>query len=77
MRLIIKGNRFQAAKAAADRGIGFAFIAERYDGRTIGEANLSATKANEWLCETGIAEVVPGLGYPVGSLLYWSEPSAK
>jgi hypothetical protein len=52
LSLIIKGNRFQAARAAADRGVALAFARETRWNETIGTAPNSAyDKVVEWFGE--------------------------
>jgi hypothetical protein len=53
LRLTIRGGRFVAARAAADRGIGLAFVRETPAGETIGlagECHLAAVQL--WIAET-------------------------
>lgn len=69
--LIVKGDRFQAARAAADRGIPLAFSHEVRDSGpclTVGRSSASVDALNRWVCEA--PHSAP---FPVGSLLYWSE----
>jgi hypothetical protein len=69
MTIIVKGNRHAAARAAADRGIPFAFLRE-VDGWTVGDAgdaHLDAVAA--WLAEPG--ETAPGIGYRDGTCLHY------
>jgi hypothetical protein len=74
-RLIIKGNKYQAAKAAADRGLGFAFQNEvthlASNGDSLGVETVGLTEAletvlNAWFLEDATAP------YPVGTLLLWT-----
>ena len=70
-RLIVKGNRFQAAAAAAARGVPFVFRRES-DARevyadTSGATNADLNTLNRWFCEP--PNMPP---FPVGSLLcFW------
>lgn len=64
--LIVKGDRFQAAKASADRGIPFVFE-EEMKGQTVGLSKASENVLNEWL-----SELPHGPPFPVGALLYWN-----
>lgn len=62
-RLIVKGNRFEAAQAAADRGIPFVFIRELEDV-TVGAVGAQFDDlVTAWFHEDGRAP------YPAGSLL--------
>jgi hypothetical protein len=64
-QVIIKGNKFEAARAAADRGIPLVFTRE-VDGDTLGRANATVDELNAWLCSPPSAPP-----YPAGSLLHW------
>lgn len=69
--LIVKGDRFQAARAAADRGIPLSYVREIRDSGptlTVGRSSASVDALNQWVCEAPHAAP-----FPVGSLLYWSE----
>lgn len=67
----VKGNKFQAARAAADRGIPFAFQHETSHGETVGRIPVDYLPALcAWLCEPGVAP------YPIGTLLIYSEHNA-
>lgn len=82
LSLIVKGNKFQAARAAADRGIPFAFVRETAWGETVGKANYMAEpQVAAWFneCEHArLGETDNGFllgprtcSAPVGSLLFW------
>ena len=64
-RLSVKGSKFEAARAAADRGFAFAFEREN-DTDTVGLTNASVDALNRWVCEDTVAP------FPVGSLLLWT-----
>lgn len=64
-RLIIKGDRFQAARAAADRGLGFAFLAET-EHDTVGYTEGTAELLDAWLTEKTNPPFQPG------TLLLWT-----
>ena len=65
-RLIIKGNKFQAARAAADRGFPFVFKHEN-DHDTVGLTPIiDIDRLNKWICEDGNPPYLPG------SLLLWT-----
>lgn len=73
--LVIKGDRFQAAKAAANRGVAMVFLRELKDTlspQTVGATDASVETLNRWLCEP---EGPPP--FPVGSLLIWSDHPGK
>ncbi|MEM4360098.1 MAG: hypothetical protein QXT45_06180 [Candidatus Bilamarchaeaceae archaeon] len=63
--LVVKGNKFVAARAAADRGIPFVFDRE-LRGETTGYTTVSERKLNEWFIES----VEPP--YKSGDLLFWT-----
>lgn len=66
--LIVKGPKFVAAKAAASRGIPFAFRREK-NGETIGLVGEQfRDKVDRWYGEPPIAPP-----YPEGTLLHYSE----
>jgi hypothetical protein len=67
-RLIIKGNRFQAAQAAAERGFSFVFEHETdIPVSTVGVTPINDVgQLNKWVCEDKTAP------FPVGSLLLWT-----
>lgn len=68
--LIIKGDRFVAAKSAAKHNVPFVFTEEvladgRCPAQTAGKTNADADVLNKWFCETTKAP------YPAGALLWW------
>lgn len=65
IRLVVNGNRFEAARAAADRGIPLAFETESKTlGHTVGCApDAARERVVAWYRETVAAP------YPVGALL--------
>lgn len=70
IRCIVKGDKFQAAKAAAERGIPFAYDhgSSTCNGReTYGDVGTQhEAKIMSWFCEDGTAP------FPVGALLYYT-----
>jgi hypothetical protein len=68
--VIVKGNAFDVARAAADRGVALAHI-KTLDETTIGKTNASADKLNTWFCET----IDPP--FPAGALLFWGFASVN
>ena len=70
MKLIVKGNRFDAAKAAANRGIPFIFHNEHATTTLGGCAVNHFDKVQAWFCEH--SEMIPRKGYPNGTLLFYS-----
>jgi len=70
---VVRGTAFQAARAAADRGIPAAFVQELRASREvvlkIGPQFLPELAS--WLAEPQI--ITAGLGYPDGTLLIYSE----
>lgn len=72
LSLIIKGNRFQAAKAATDHGVPMAFVRETLHGETVGRASMEHMDAiRAWYGETCGIQFTGGR--PIGDLLLWSE----
>ena len=65
--LIVKGDKFQAAKAAADHGVPFVFMDEITGRSTLGSTTVDVDTLNNWFCETIEAP------YPAGTLLWWGE----
>jgi hypothetical protein len=63
---IIKGNKFEAAQAAASRKIPFVFEKETR-GQTVGLTTASERALNSWL---GKGPFNPP--FPVGTLLFWN-----
>lgn len=68
--LIIKGNAFDAARAAADRGVALAH-SKTLDETTIGRTAANEQTLNAWFCETTTAP------FPIGSLLFWGYASVN
>ena len=71
--LVVKGNSFQATKAAMDRGIPAALAP--YQCQSV-ETFLECRpedqeKIFQWFAEPVASE--PGKGFPIGSLLFYSE----
>ncbi len=69
MLIVVKGNRYQAARAAADRHIPFAFKNEKRDmSETTGEVG-SQHRASvvRWYCEPSCPPFEPG------TCLFYSE----
>ena len=67
--LVVKGNKFQAAHAAGERGIPAAFLRETATDTILAtRANVSSLAA--WLAEHN--PLVPGYGFPDGTLLIYS-----
>ena len=64
--VIIKGTRWEAARAAADRGIPLVFVRESC-GQTHGLANSTVDELNKWICEA--QHHAP---FPAGTLLLWT-----
>lgn len=70
--LIVKGDRFVAAREAALRGIPFAHVRDTRHGETVGSAPLTAmSRVIAWYHETTGREFP--LGRPIGDLLLYSE----
>ncbi len=70
MRLIVKGTKDEAVKAAAARGIALDVATETGDGHVLATcAESYVTAALLWFVEPG--GVVRGEGYPAGVLLHY------
>jgi hypothetical protein len=72
MHLLVKGSKFDAAKAASDRGIPFVFVEEIRNApvylETIGKVDKRfADKVSAWFTEPGDAP------FPEGTLLYYHD----
>jgi hypothetical protein len=66
--LIVKGDRFEATKAASEHKVPFAFMGElQHQNATIGHTSADAEALNRWYIETRNAP------YPAGALLWWGE----
>lgn len=64
---IVKGNGFQATKAASDRGIPFTFQTENKSQQTVGIVDVQFyEEIVAWFTETGNAP------FPIGSLLFYT-----
>lgn len=69
INLIIKGNRYAAAQAAATRHIPMTFVRELHYGETIGvTCDSQWQRVSHWFMED-CGEHAP---YPRGSLLHYS-----
>ncbi len=67
LSVIVKGNRHQAAIAAANRGIPFVFVRETSDPWTIGRVGVQHEhKVQRWFCELDAAP------FRVGTCLLYS-----
>ncbi len=71
IRCVVKGDKFQAARAAADRGNPFEFDNEgRGATETRGDVpNSHLDLVAEWYSETKFTEMLSG--FPVGTLLFY------
>ena len=68
--LVIKGNRFEAAKAAASRGVPFIFDREfsgKGEPNTVGRTTVDVNTLNAWFCEPPYTGLMP-----IGTLLLWT-----
>lgn len=75
IRCIIRGNRFQAARVAADRGIPFVFHHEAR-GETRGDVpDDYLDLLVRWYTETKFKKMLSG--FPVGTLLFYAERRGK
>jgi hypothetical protein len=72
LSLIVKGDKFQAARAAADRGIGFAFVREvRHEG-TVETVGLSGSEQRDKIVRW-FGEGTMQAPFPIGTLLLYTE----
>jgi hypothetical protein len=70
MQALIKGNRHQAAKAAADRRVPAVFISETKRGETVIRVGPQFERdIIKWFCEDRITDAP----FPIGSCLHYSE----
>ena len=67
LSLIIKGSKFQAAKAAADRGIPAVFKTETKGETVLLVGDQHEAKVAVWFCEDSYPAP-----YPVGACLFYS-----
>lgn len=74
LTVIIKGDKFTAARCAADRNIPAAFVCELQHGReTVVKVSANYTpEVSAWLAETGPDDIIPGIGYAPGSCLLYT-----
>lgn len=69
--VIVKGSRFDSARAAAARGIGLVYVREtRPNAETLALTGASLDALQRWLGEAPHAAP-----YPCGALLHFSEVS--
>jgi hypothetical protein len=79
IHLHIKGDMIAAWREADARGIEFATIAHRLKPNGFSECFASAThdhihKVRVWFVQgAGFDQLVPGFGYPSGTLLHYSQ----
>jgi hypothetical protein len=78
IHLHIKGDSTAAWREADARGIEFATIAHRIKDNGFSECFASAThdhihKVRVWFNEATFDQLVPGFGYPSGTLLHYSQ----
>jgi hypothetical protein len=72
LSLIVKGDKFQAARAAADRGIYFCFVREvRHEG-TVETVGLSGSEQRDKIVRW-FGEGTMQAPFPVGTLLLFTE----
>lgn len=69
--LIIKGNKEQALAAANKREIKATFLSSDDTQSTYSADPQDMNKVLKWFCEPG--ELIPGKGYPVGTLLLYQD----
>ena len=69
LSLIVKGNKFEAARAAAARGIAFAFVREVKGFQTVGlSSEAQRDKIASWFGEAPLEAP-----FPIGTLLHYHE----
>jgi hypothetical protein len=73
IHLLVKGDKFTAAKVAAERGIPFKVVREhRYHFETFGETDGAHRRAVvEWFCDGNDRSP-----FPIGTLLLYTEAGA-
>jgi hypothetical protein len=67
--LIVKGNKFQAARAAADLGIPMAFVRETKHNETIGRVHSAWHHEIVNWYNQDVGNFAP---FPIGTLLHYS-----
>ena len=78
LTLLVKGNRFEAAKAASDRGIPFVFKEEFSSGHEDIKNTRGVTSEEHrlpvmnWFGEN--PDKIEGYGFPDGTLLLFTHP---
>jgi hypothetical protein len=76
LNLVIKGGRFEAARAAANRAIPLVFVREVATGfltTTVGRTGEEQIeKVARWLAEVGVEACEAGSGFPAGTLLIYN-----
>jgi hypothetical protein len=69
---VVKGDKHFVALAAAQRGIPAAFVRETGRETVVRIGAQFEPEIAAWLRETGGGDVLPGIGYPIGSLMLYS-----
>lgn len=73
--VVVKGNYTDAREALQARDMPVRYYRETGSSSTVVYTETTLDKLHAWYGETTLASVIPGLGYPIGSLLYFSSPS--
>jgi hypothetical protein len=75
----VMGNWFQAARAAADRGIPFAFRREWFPFTTTGKTYTTGRVGDQWhdaIVAWAAENPQDGMAFPIGSLVHYNEVQA-
>jgi hypothetical protein len=73
IRLLVKGTKLEAARAAADRGIPACYCyACRMGSVMLSCGSQHLTRVSQWYVESSTP--IPGTGFPPGTLLHYAWP---
>lgn len=78
--LTIKGNIRQVREALTARGL--SWIGDFIQSGKFSETQVKVhqdqiEKCRDWFNQSGPEDVTDGIGYPVGTLLFWSDTEGK
>lgn len=71
--LVVKGRYPEAREALESRGMVVRYYRETGNSSTVVYTEASLEAIHAWYGETTLASLIPGIGYPMGSLLYFSK----
>jgi len=70
--LVVKGRYADARKALESRGMQVRYYCETGLTSTVVYTDAKLEDVHAWYGETTLAHARPGVGFPIGSLLYFS-----